>query len=320
MTRATPPTLADREIGRGVVARDHHLHEDSRSVGCRPDRDNGRSPTRRAHPPRYRDPLVERQRAFLGHLIREHQHGILITLALLNVSSARTAASSPVVRCLTHTPARAGTRAISASSSRCRPDDDCAAGIARTPAATARAMSGAVRRRLASRSRDACNCSGARFPAPSCSSRCSIWCRPGRCRYSWGARICAVLEQPWVRLPRQDYATVAARFRERFEDELQSILTTSSRELSHLEGSGQRHGAAPIVCPRGGRPIQVGTSFVGPAPVPEHTSATLPSGPILVSSACHARSTAGRKLMSSHPSRMPRAMTLMVIAVTVSSL
>src|SRR5262245_60638345 len=48
--------------------------------------------------------------------------GILMTLALLNESSARTPASSPVVRCFTHTPVRAGKRASSASSRRCRPE------------------------------------------------------------------------------------------------------------------------------------------------------------------------------------------------------
>jgi hypothetical protein len=52
----------------------------------------------------------------------------LITLALLNVSSARTPASSPVVRCFTHTPAFPGNRAISASSIRWRPDAGRGAG------------------------------------------------------------------------------------------------------------------------------------------------------------------------------------------------
>src|SRR5918999_4529045 len=47
--------------------------------------------------------------------------GILMTLALLNVSSARTAALSPVPRCFTKIPAFAGKRASSASSRRCSP-------------------------------------------------------------------------------------------------------------------------------------------------------------------------------------------------------
>src|SRR5687768_8095343 len=45
-----------------------------------------------------------------------------MTLALLNVSSERTPASSPVVRCFTHTPAFPGKRESSASSKRCSPD------------------------------------------------------------------------------------------------------------------------------------------------------------------------------------------------------
>ena len=45
--------------------------------------------------------------------------GILMTLALLNTSSPRTGASSPVVRCLTQMPARAGIFGSSASTSAC---------------------------------------------------------------------------------------------------------------------------------------------------------------------------------------------------------
>src|SRR5690349_3407021 len=48
-----------------------------------------------------------------------------MTLALLNASSARTAASSPVVRCFTHTPALPGNRASSASRIRCSPPAGC---------------------------------------------------------------------------------------------------------------------------------------------------------------------------------------------------
>src|SRR5262245_50574092 len=61
-----------------------------------------------------------------------------MTLALLNASSARTAASSPVVSCFTHTPALPGNRARSASSSRCSPlaGRGCCAAAALTPRMT----------------------------------------------------------------------------------------------------------------------------------------------------------------------------------------
>ena len=68
-----------------------------------------------------RDAIGERELPLSAISNASARTGSLMTLALLNASSARTAASSPVVRCFTHTPALPGNRASSASSSRCSP-------------------------------------------------------------------------------------------------------------------------------------------------------------------------------------------------------